>query len=459
MNNAITPEAQLQFSVLSGQLEQLLNTPAPAKPLVRLEQPAPMINLLGWLSMQSCGLRAYWRDREKDMQIAGLGRCWEQKLSSEKEIAPAFRRARAWLKSLPAGNVHCFSYLSFSDESEQIWQGFGYGAVFLPVLEIVETRKGATIVVNLRADSHLNWQNSIRNALALIRSLNYQQVLENTPFKLEPESFLPDLSGWIAMMNQAFHAFERKELDKVVLSREAKFSVEGALSPWYLMHCWQLANPHSYHFIVENDAGQFFLGCSPEKLIKRQGSVITTEALAGTSRRGRNNQEDIQLEQQLMNDPKNVHENRLVLRDIRERLGPLCQSLETDRSHSILKLKKVQHLRYLIRGVLHDEINDDQLVAVLHPTPAVGGTPRCLARKFIDHHESYSRGLYAGPMGVLGIDHSEFCVAIRSARLSSDALSLFAGAGIVPDSDIQEEWHELNNKIATVSGILDRLSM
>ena len=480
MNDVLASDALIQFSELSGYLEQLLNCPAPSKPLVRIERPVPAMNLLGWLSCQrvSCQRgysRSYWQDRDKDYQIAGLGRSWTRKLCSRNDIEPAFNHARELLNCLPNPDAcQCFSYLSFSDDSEQIWSEFGYGVLFLPMLDVTETRAGTTLAINLRAGTEVLWRNSIQQAQELLASVVFQQSLDNTAFHLTFLEHLPNHTSWKALMGRAFRSFDSGNLDKVVLSRESTFDVYGELSPWYLMQCWQQANPYSYNFIFEGDDlkdsnlkgsnqkdgnRQVFLGCSPEKLMKRQGTIITSEALAGTSRRGRNEEEDIQLERLLMNDLKNIHENCLVLDDIRLKLTCFCQTLETDRSHSILKLKTVQHLRYLIRGVLNEQANDACLIKALHPTPAVGGTPGAGAGQFIDQNEPYNRGLYAGACGVLGVERSEFSVAIRSARLTPNQLSLYAGAGIVKDSDAQEEWQELDNKVTTILNILNSIQI
>ncbi|OED42926.1 hypothetical protein ACH42_11400 [Endozoicomonas sp. (ex Bugula neritina AB1)] len=458
MNDALISDVQAGFTQLADQLRALLISSAPDQCLARLEQPIPMINLKGWLSHQTGAKKAYWRDRERECERAALGRTWTRELYCRDDIEPAFQKARQLLDGLPADTgAQCFSYLSFSDHDSQTWSSFGYGTVFLPLLECVETRRGTTLAINLYANSEDAWYKCIQQALALLANIQFRQTLRNDFFQLQEPVYHPQRQKWQSLMSQALHSFSHHEMDKVVLSREAVYGYRGHLSPWYLLQCWQKANSQSYGFLFEGDNNEIFMGCSPEKLIKRQGNIITTEALAGTTRRGASRDEDFQLEVLLMNDRKNIHENQLVLNDIREKLSNLCRSLESDRSHSILKLKTIQHLRYLIRGVLKNKISDGQLINALHPTPAVGGSPRAVACQFIDRHEPYNRGLYAGACGVVGIERSEFCVSIRSARLTPDSITLFAGAGIVQGSNSQDEWQELNNKIATILDIVQRL--
>lgn len=440
------------------QLKKLLSQPVPDKRLVRIELPLPVIHLHGFLAAQDCAEKAFWSDREGDHAIAAIGYSWSEKLSCRQDLASAFTSVRKLLGHLPEHeSCHCLCYLSFADEESSIWPAFGYGMVILPLLELVQTRKGMVLGVNLRSDSVSQYHSSIRKALGIIAALNYSQQLPEADFTFQLEGYQPDSKVWDQLVGKARQAFGSGLLDKVVLSRETCLKLEGHLSPFSLLYTWQQANPHSYQFLFQGE-GQTFFGCSPERLVKRLENIISTEALAGTILRGQNLHEDAQLETLLMTDRKNIHENRLVLDDICHKLQPLCQSLEADRSHSIVKLRHIQHLRYQIRGILNRDVFDEQLLDVLHPTPAVGGTPRKAAFSFIEANEPYARGLYAGVCGVVGVQKSDFSVAIRSARLADNTLMLYSGAGIVKDSVAAEEWSELDNKIATVLDILDRIN-
>ena len=154
-------------------------------------------------------------------------------------------------------------------------------------------------------------------------------------FRLSTMTAKPDHQGWSDLMRQALAELEAGNLEKVVLSREVHYALSGNISPWRLLKSWQQANAHSYSFIIEGKDEHYFLGCSPERLLKRHHNIIHTEALAGTSRRGKSRGEDRKMAADLMHDHKNIHENRLVLRDILGRLKPLCKLLDADRSHSI----------------------------------------------------------------------------------------------------------------------------
>ena len=453
--------------VLTMRLRELSRKPAPGVPFVRIEQSVPVCNLLSWLENQQTQQgdpsmqRSYWRDRDADIEIATLGQCWKMPIPSRQELAVATDTVLRLINDSGqwAEKARSLLWLSFSDVDRMVWPTFGYGCVYLPRIELQLTRKGATLACYLQADNDERWQSDICGALKQLDSINWQLSPQQEAYQLGSVQYQPDQTGWNQNIARATRAFAAGEMQKVVLSRSASTTIEGAFSPWRLLQRWRTANPRSYVFAVEANCGDLFFGCSPERLMARRGRVLHTEALAGTAPRGGTREEDKQLEQSLLSDQKNIHENRLVLNDIRERLGVLCQSLEADRSHSVVKLKSIQHLRYLIRGVLHPGVTDARLLSTLHPTPAVGGTSREVAMQFIEQREGYARGLYAGVYGIVSPEHTEMAVTIRSGllrRLSDDLqqLSLFSGGGIVQGSVAADEWQELNNKLATVYSLL-----
>lgn len=459
-------EVDVHMPALMERLQQLLQEPHPNIPFIRIEQSVPLQNLLHWLEQQGGCQRTYWRDREADFEIAALDRSWQLPVQSRKDIPVALQTVQRLIQRSgdQAFGAHCLTYLSFSDDTKMVWKAFGYGCVFLSRLEIVQTRRGATLACHLTGDTEQSWCNSIEQAIELLQNIHWKIMPVDTQFRLQPIKFQPEEQDWHRNIDLATKEFASKKMQKVVLSRTGEMKVNGVVSPWLILSRWKAANPRSYVYAIESTSGDVFFGCSPERLFSRKGRALLTEALAGTIRRGDSRGEDRKLERSLLNDAKNIHENRLVLNDISHRLKSLCLSLETDRSHSVVKLKSIQHLRYLIRGVLKPDVSDGQLLMALHPTPAVGGAGREEAMNFIEQHEGYSRGLYAGVCGVVGPDKAELTVSIRCALIRQimngldsvceQHLSLFSGAGIVQGSDAADEWQELNNKLETVYSLL-----
>jgi isochorismate synthase len=185
-----------------------------------------------------------------------------------------------------------------------------------------------------------------------------------------------------------------------------------------------------------------FLGASPERMVKCFGKRVWTEALAGTVP-----SDDPSLGQSLFLSPKNRLEHAIVAREIRASLAPLYESLAADGPH-LHRLHHVSHLRTRFDGILKQPVHVLDLVARLHPTPAVGGTPRSAALAWLAQHEHADRGLYAGPFGAFDRDgNGEFLVAIRSALLGANEAHLFAGAGIVQGSEVESELCETRWKL------------
>jgi menaquinone-specific isochorismate synthase len=134
-------------------------------------------------------------------------------------------------------------------------------------------------------------------------------------------------------------------------------------------------------------------------------------------------------------------------------MNQLCKRIKKSRENKVLKLAFVQHLHREYQGSLKPEVSDREILETLHPTPAVAGYPRLNSIKYIYELEGFDRGWYAGPIGWIGKETSQFAVAIRSALLKGKHLTVFAGAGIVAGSDSEKEWQEIENKILNFTKI------
>jgi menaquinone-specific isochorismate synthase len=136
-----------------------------------------------------------------------------------------------------------------------------------------------------------------------------------------------------------------------------------------------------------------------------------------------------------------------VLDTIRDGFKGACHAVHVDDAVSLLKVRRCQHLLSRVEGILTDDKWKWDALRTLHPTPAVGGFPNNEALAFIEAHEPFDRGWYAGPIGWVGPKTAEFAVGIRSGLLHGDALRLYAGAGIVQGSTAESEWDEIENKM------------
>lgn len=249
--------------------------------------------------------------------------------------------------------------------------------------------------------------------------------------------------SWQQMVRQALYAMRGGALNKVVLSRvceirfDAHVAVDSALH--YLAHTYA----DCYCFLFEPRPFHAFYGATPELLAQVQGHTLTTMGLASSIRRGQTAVEDEALAQELLASHKDLYEHAVVVDSIRRRLAPVVSELIVAPKPEVLRLGYIQHLYTPLYGRLQQATGILPIIELLHPTPALGGTPRHLALPFISEAEPVPRGWYAAPIGC--IDHNldgEFGVAIRSAIAQDRRVWLHAGAGIVADSDPQKEWQE-----------------
>jgi len=246
-------------------------------------------------------------------------------------------------------------------------------------------------------------------------------------------SFLhtPSLQSWKTTVDHALSLIDQRVLQKVVLARMT--TVEASI---------QLGTPQpmGISFALLWDEEHIFLGNTPETLFERKGALLSTEALAGTKTLAIASKE-------LLSSKKDREEFFFVRDTIIEKLSPYCKKITYDIEPKIKKTKTLQHLWTPITAHLSKDISDEFLLALLHPTPAVGGLPSETAQNFIYAHESFDRGLYAAPIGIQKENFSHFIVAIRSALQKEKKMHLFAGTGIVALSHSELEWEELNGKI------------
>jgi menaquinone-specific isochorismate synthase len=182
-------------------------------------------------------------------------------------------------------------------------------------------------------------------------------------------------------------------------------------------------------------------------LYQRNNGTIYSEAIAGTRPRGKNEFEDCVLERELLDSDKERREHAFVIESIQESLNSLCKEVIASKEISVIKLRRLQHLYSKFHGKLKDNISDADILSALHPTPAVGGVPGKEALEQIQTMEPFHRGWYAAPIGWIGYNSAEFAVAIRSGLVNGKSLALYSGGGIVEGSDVNSEWHEIENKI------------
>ncbi len=252
----------------------------------------------------------------------------------------------------------------------------------------------------------------------------------------------PAFEEWKVQIVTLQEAMRRGEVEKVVLARTLHLQQEERWRPEAVFQALWRAYPESHLFFFRFEDEKTFLGATPERLVRVENGQLETMALAGSLPRGAEAQEDAILTQRLLTDPRLRLEHQIVVESICRRLEPLAQHIELSEVRPFL-LPNVQHLQVQIRGQLAAEYDVLDVVDALHPTAALGGEPRQAALAWIERLEPFERGWYGAPFGwVDAKGNGDFYVALRCGLLRLKEAQLFAGAGILPQSDPQAEWEE-----------------
>jgi isochorismate synthase len=189
-----------------------------------------------------------------------------------------------------------------------------------------------------------------------------------------------------------------------------------------------------------------FLGATPERLLHKRGRQVETEALAGSI-----DSRDESAERRLQASAKDLEEHALVVSAITSALEPLCDQLELPSRPGVRSLKHLLHLCTPIQARLNRDTHVLELLERLHPTPAVGGVPTRVALECIAQTESFDRGWYAGAVGWFdALGDGDFNVALRSGLVRSERAWLFAGAGLVRESQGALEYAETTWKLSAM---------
>ena len=361
----------------------------------------------------------------------------------------------------PFGGPHFFASFAFFDDVAN-GEPFPAARVFVPRWQVARTGDKSVAVANLVVAPEADLDAlaaKVWKAHAKFHSFDYSAAEFGAYGSGDwhaPEIVEVGAKGFFAeSVRKAVSAIESGAFRKIVLARAKDVTSAAPLHPLAMLNGLREKFPDCYAFSVANGRGQSFIGASPERLLSVEQGIMRTEALAGSAPRGRSASEDAAIGSALLRNEKDLHEHRLVFESIERRLLPLGLKLESADKPRLLPLANVQHLHTPVRAVLPEGVRLLDVLARLHPTPAVGGTPREAACARIRGLEAFDRGLYAGPIG--WIDHrggGEFCVGIRSALADGATARVFAGVGIVAGSTPEKEFAETEWKFKALMDAL-----
>lgn len=256
-------------------------------------------------------------------------------------------------------------------------------------------------------------------------------------------------------MDKALGAIAEGRVEKVVLSRRQKLVAQHPFSSKDLL-VNLIDGDARGTVILYRYADVFFCGCTPELLVRKRGNAVESMCLAGTCPAGANEDERARLAQELMADEKNRGEHDYVVRFIREVFNRTCYDVEVPDAPGILSLAHVQHLHTPARAKMLEGVDIWSMAEDLHPTPATSGTPVGEAKMLLRRIESYNRGFFAGAAGFVDASgDGEFAVALRTGVFDGEIGWVYAGCGIVAESDAAAEYDEIDLKLKTVLSAFD----
>jgi menaquinone-specific isochorismate synthase len=311
----------------------------------------------------------------------------------------------------------------------------------LPEIELRRDGQTHTLAVNLSVDTSFE---ALKQRLQTIAEPVKKCAIEPALVR-ETDDFSE--AQWTDVVQSGLQRIRSGSLRKIVLARARTYAASGPLDPVAVLARLCAFESSGFRFLIEAGQGKAFLGVTPERLLSRNKRSVRSEAIAGTRPRGVDDVADRLLGESLLASEKDRREHEFVVERLREVLSSLSVSLRVDAEPRILRQAYVQHLATRMQAEIRADFSDADLVALLHPTPAVAGAPVPCAIKALRDLETIGRGLYSGPVGIVSRDKAEIAVAIRSARIDGATLKAYAGAGIVEGSIAADEWRETVHKL------------
>ena len=429
--------------------------------LVSLTRPGPAMHPQRILSAFQGQARAYWESNTAAPVYAGIGAATELHTddpdpyrSIQQQAADLFTNAHWQHGNAPEwARPRVFGGFAFSpaDRDPVDWAEFPAGLFILPQFQFAWLDGESWLTANAIVASLEDVTTTIADLEHLVGTVFDASVIDVSSNSAQQDirsESLVNQAAWEAMVRDGIRRIQDTPLEKVVLSRATRVYGTSDFDPAKVLASLRANYPDCYRFLIEPVPAHAWIGATPELLADVHQRELNTMAVAGSVRRGADSAEDDALGARMLGDPKERHEHRLVVNAIDAALRPLSDALEIDAEPALYRLRNIQHLRTSVRATLGDEHGVLEVVESLHPTPALGGTPRKAALQAISEIEQHSRGWYAGPVGWIDAEgNGQIAVAIRSALMNGSEALLFTGAGIVADSIPDREWRETELKL------------
>jgi len=412
------------------------------------------MNILDFFSKYHAykGKRFFWKDPSGKNMIVGIGIC--EKIESSLGESSYSHVENRWKSLLEKAIVYNeFNHIGIGPvllggfafdplkEKTELWDGFSEAHFYVPQFMLSEIDGNQFITTNILIHS-----DKIEYAKEVLKKQSFalpKRIEEYTPVSLPSiqKVMEVDREKWKVTVDKVIRKLDGN-LKKVVLARASKVNFTKDIVTESVLRNLIQQQSNGYIFALEAH-DKCFTGASPERLVKKAGDTVFSTCLAGSISRGNNEVEDSALAEELLSDSKNREEHNYVVKMIKNAMEEVCTTVEIPANPQIMKMRDIQHLYTPVSGKVKETESLISLIRLLHPTPALGGFPRDEALEVIREVEGLDRGLYGAPIGWLDYEgNGEFAVSIRSGLLHGNSATIFAGCGIVADSDPELEYME-----------------
>lgn len=393
------------------------------------------------------GERFYWQTPEKNFTLAGFGKDKEltyDQASFEQVDAFILEEKEKIYQNCFITGTGAILFGGFAFDGKQTeqndWSSMEQGLFYLPTFLLTETDDKQYLTINFSAENKEILQQKWLELTSQFTELMSVVIIEkNNHVQIKAEEVA--VSEWMSVVDDTVAKLrEVGPLEKVVLARRMEVQSNHPFQADVILKNLQQQQTNTYFFVLESE-DRLFIGATPERLLKASIKTFSTASIAGSVSRGTTEMEDDELGNYLLNDMKNKQEHKIVVDRIIKELEQMTGTSIQAQAPQLLKNRDIQHLYLPIEGKRQKTYRFLKGIRQLHPTPALGGEPKELALNWLKEHEQLDRGLYGAPIGWIAIkeDIGEFAVGIRSAVFSGNIGYLYAGCGIVKDSQAEQE--------------------
>lgn len=330
--------------------------------------------------------------------------------------------------------------------------------LFDKVIAFDNLKQKIILIVNIRTEQlEANYNKGVLELEQMTRLISEGIGAEGFPAEIKSEfRSLFSKEEYCSMVSRAKDYIREGDIFQVVLSNRFEADFEGSLLNTYRI--LRTTNPSPYMFYFSSDDIEI-AGASPETLVKLQDGVLYTFPLAGTRPRGKTTEEDLELEKELLSDPKELAEHNMLVDLGRNDIGKISKfgTVEVENYMTIERFSHVMHIGSTVKGLIRDDRDALSAIDAILPAGTLSGAPKIRACEIINELENNKRGIYGGAIGYLDFTGNlDTCIAIRIAYKKNGKVFIRSGAGIVADSNPETEYQECLNKAKAVINALNR---